>query len=300
MKQPVGVPIHLIVNANPGWVRDDVRRTDVADLYRSIREHGLQHPILLDPTYQVIDGGRRVQAFVNLGLTEIPAISTNKWTVLRDRMTAERATDNVWPHMSLTWREAMRFYDMCSPIYGRSLRAKEKGMTPSRRLTVGPGTGYSALSRDISAMIGMNPSHLVSVQQMATQIKYVQEQFPEQMPIVNKLLEQVHGDGRGQIHKTTREISALRFLASDLEPNLKRAQEQKKIISAGIEMMRTVASQMAELGELNPALLAEEVSAMHNALIRVISEISPVRRRLTNRYQADKHLAREKEGTNHG
>lgn len=46
---------------------------DLDYLVRSIKEHGIVIPILVDHSMQVIDGSRRVRACERLGIEEIPA-----------------------------------------------------------------------------------------------------------------------------------------------------------------------------------------------------------------------------------
>ena len=48
--------------------------SDLAYLEKSIRDHGLIDPILVDHDNIVVDGVRRVCACINLGIQEVPAI----------------------------------------------------------------------------------------------------------------------------------------------------------------------------------------------------------------------------------
>lgn len=45
---------------------------DVTALATSIKEHGLLHPVVLTPDYELIAGHRRIEAFRQIGRTEIP------------------------------------------------------------------------------------------------------------------------------------------------------------------------------------------------------------------------------------
>jgi len=46
---------------------------DISELVESIRQHGLQEPIVITPTYRVVDGMKRLEACKQLGWTTIPA-----------------------------------------------------------------------------------------------------------------------------------------------------------------------------------------------------------------------------------
>src|SRR4029453_14723374 len=71
------MPIRDILWSNPEWFRISIG--DVEPLSRSIREQGLQVPILLTEDLLVLDGARRIMAYMSMGRKEIPVVVTNDW-----------------------------------------------------------------------------------------------------------------------------------------------------------------------------------------------------------------------------
>ncbi len=78
---PESVDIDLIVS-NPFQPRRDMNESTLQELAESIRQHGLLQPLLVTrldsdvgaPTYQVIAGGRRLEAARMAGLTQVPVV----------------------------------------------------------------------------------------------------------------------------------------------------------------------------------------------------------------------------------
>jgi len=294
MKHPLGVPLELIKNANPVYVRDEFVRRDVAELARDILDRGLQQPILTDHLYRVIDGGRRLAAFEKLGYTEIPTLATDHWATIRDRMVAHLKSDEASgaSRKPMTWREVGRLQTILHELYETARHSRQDGMGASRRIT---GSGYSTLNLDIAEMLGLRVPHLMAIIALRGQLDLVALERPEFTPKAETFVKDIEGLGDGQLHGAIRQVSALRSAKPDIEPNLKHAQEQLKILRSGLQMMHTIANQLSDLGELNPAMLPGEVREVHNALLTMARHLSPVRVRLSNRFDADQLHAREEE-----
>jgi ParB family chromosome partitioning protein len=78
---PESVDIDLIVS-NPFQPRFEMNETALQELAESVREHGVLQPLLVSrldsdsgaPTYQVIAGGRRLEAAKLAGLMQVPVV----------------------------------------------------------------------------------------------------------------------------------------------------------------------------------------------------------------------------------
>jgi ParB family chromosome partitioning protein len=78
---PESVDIDLIAS-NPFQPRFDMNAASLQELAESVRQHGVLQPLLVSrmdsdsgaPTYQVIAGGRRLEAAKLAGLTQVPVV----------------------------------------------------------------------------------------------------------------------------------------------------------------------------------------------------------------------------------
>lgn len=77
------VPLSLITNANPGYLRQDLG--DLTALTKSVKKDGLHAPILCDSSYLILDGARRVEALKTLRATEVWCLATDTWETVRDQ-----------------------------------------------------------------------------------------------------------------------------------------------------------------------------------------------------------------------
>jgi hypothetical protein len=72
------VPLKDVLNANPVYAfRSDVG--DLKPLIQSIRKNGQEAPVILDGSYLILDGARRVEALKRMHATTVWAISTDDW-----------------------------------------------------------------------------------------------------------------------------------------------------------------------------------------------------------------------------
>lgn len=89
----VTLPIEHILNANPVWWREDTG--GIAELADDMAKNGLKVPILVDSSYQVIDGSRRVQAAQKLGWESIHVLVGMDFWALHDALVSARKIGNA-------------------------------------------------------------------------------------------------------------------------------------------------------------------------------------------------------------
>lgn len=82
------VPIELITNANPAYLRSDLG--DLSELLTDIKRRGQKAPIIVDQTYLVLDGARRLEVAKKLGRREIYTVATKDFNLIRDLMIEAR------------------------------------------------------------------------------------------------------------------------------------------------------------------------------------------------------------------
>ena len=289
MKRQSGVPIDLIKNANPVFARSDFG--DLHGLAKDIQSRDLQGPILLDSTYQVLSGARRVMALDMLGIREAPAISTDNWPTIRDHMIAEveRDATGEWPLKPMNWDELLRLRKILNPIYDHYRRANP----PADRNRRGAGRkarvlGYSKIVQDLSSMTGIEQPKLVALLALQGQMDVIRYNFPSEIPRMKPILAEIVGQGDGQIHTAVRRLSALRTGKPEVEPNVKRAQAQLEIFRKGFQVIATAAQELSDLGELNPALTDEEIVELHRSMAMSSRRLTAARGRIKLQYEARK------------
>lgn len=98
------MPIRDILWSNPEWFRTNIG--DVQPLVQSIKEHGLQVPILLTEDLLVLDGARRLTAYMSMGRKEIPVVITNNWDRVIGHLERTRAVEaSGFPFEYMSWED---------------------------------------------------------------------------------------------------------------------------------------------------------------------------------------------------
>ena len=107
------MPIRDILWSNPEWFRSDIG--DVGPLVQSIKEQGLQVPILITEDLLVLDGARRLTAYMSMGRKEVPVVITNNWDQAIEHLERTRAAEAAglpfdymsWEDLDALWRLGM-------------------------------------------------------------------------------------------------------------------------------------------------------------------------------------------------
>src|SRR5262245_34474487 len=76
-------------------------------LIASIRERGLLQPVVLNEQYELIAGGRRVEAFVRMGHQSIPAVICAGLVEVVDQLKAERDENECREEMTNSEKVAL-------------------------------------------------------------------------------------------------------------------------------------------------------------------------------------------------
>jgi hypothetical protein len=148
----VTLPIDHILNANPVWIRDELG--DLGPLAKSLKKEGQRQPILLDHTYRVIDGARRVEAARMIGWTTIYVVVARNFFVMSDLLVAAQGTPLQLPHDIFAKMELLAILrDAYSP-HVRAMSARTRGQSHSKELVErAAGSGV-----DIPHALGLTPS----------------------------------------------------------------------------------------------------------------------------------------------
>lgn len=171
------LPIRDILWSNPGWFRADLGEPDA--LIRSIKTSGLQVPVLLTKDLLVIDGARRIMAYVAMGRKEIPVVISSDWDTVMDHLARTREAEATglpfqrmgWDEMDTLWRIAV------TPLYlpKRIARgvATKKARQQGEELEATP-TVHN-INQDIGRAFGIDPAHVKGVRDIFASLRGIQE-----------------------------------------------------------------------------------------------------------------------------
>lgn len=192
------LPIRDILWSNPGWFRAEIGQPD--DLIRSIKASGLQVPVLLTGDLLVIDGARRIMAYVAMGRKEIPVVISDDWDTVIDHLARTREAEATglpfqrmsWDEMDTLWRIAV------APLYApkRVARGIETKKARQRGEEVEPAPVLHSINQDIGRAFGIDPAHVKGVRDIFASLRGIQEDLQptaaEMRPLTG-LIEAVEG-----------------------------------------------------------------------------------------------------------
>src|SRR4029450_12113862 len=196
------MPIRDILWSNPEWFRISIG--DVEPLSRSIREQGLQVPILLTEDLLVLDGARRIMAYMSMGRKEIPVVVTNDWDRVIGHLEHTRTAETSglpfeymqWDALEMLWRLGI------IPLYrstktAKMLAARKKGKKSSHpQAERGDVPVNSALGRAFT----MEPSTVRALRDTFAALRGIEEKYgptDDQRKSLRMLIRQVETKNPG-------------------------------------------------------------------------------------------------------
>ncbi len=205
--EPTGqtrMPIRDILWSNPEWFRVSVG--DVQPLVQNIKEQGLQVPILVTEDLLVIDGARRITAYLSMGRKEIPVVVTNDWDRIIGHLERTRTAEASglpfeympWEDLDTQWRLGI------IPLYRsakiakmlKSVAAKRKGKSPQTQ----PERGDVAVNGGLARAFAMEPSTVKVLRDTFAALRAIDEKLnptDDQRKALRTLVRQVEAKNPG-------------------------------------------------------------------------------------------------------
>ena len=170
------LPIRDILWSNPDWFRAEFEEPDA--LVKSIKESGLQVPVLLTSDLLVIDGARRIMAYVAMGRKEIPVRITNDWDEVVEHLAQTREAEASglpfqrmsWEEMDTLWRVAV------TPLYGP--KRVERGLATRKARQQGEDvepTTIHGINIDLGRAFGVDEAHVKGVRDIFSCLRGIRE-----------------------------------------------------------------------------------------------------------------------------
>lgn len=283
----VTLPVRLIKNANPAYVRRDVLQDAeyLKKLKQSVlHEQGLRLPILITPDYQVIDGAIRLEVYDLLGWTKIPVIVAHDWETARQYFLRVRELEAAgFIPRPMRWMDQEDLIQrLLKPLYAPVSKAQMSATLRQVRRggTLPPeasGRLNSRIYGDLRLMFGESISMLEVLRDLRSTIKAGSRISPRLGAELQDLVErsELAGDGRHSALALVRK--ALKASGKVVHPaDLKVATEQVERIERIIGVLRTLAAEVTNMGDLNDALDPETALRLAGAVRSNTRRIHPL------------------------
>lgn len=273
------------------------------ELQRSIREHGLLHPIPVTADGALIVGGRRLAACKNLGWTDIPV------TVARD---TEHAVALIAEHQNHEGAKPMAASELVA--LGLIIEGYEAEQAAARRADGAAGrfTGTRRQSRDVaSEAVGLSTHYYVQIRAITLAAQGwqvtpggylrtpVDPAWAMHSRITLALIDRVwageHIDHTGPSgRRTALTVGTIydQWRAERAERDNPQAQNAdyvkpeparpapRKHLAAAVATLSGLCHGLAGIGAIDPAVTAEEAASMQRDLIRSSQTINALRRKI--------------------
>lgn len=290
--------MELLYNANPALVRADMGDMDA--LKKDLQTNGMRFPVLAQPDYLIIDGGRRAVAARELGWDWVPTQLTRNW----DEVCGRLAINNTQPDCKpMRWLETGDLITrILKPLYNPVRLTRER--TQKSR---------SRFFEELQEPLQMNYTQIEHV----VRIHGVVESARDQPELHNRMRELVtsyepYGSDEpyGRIHSVHRMLLDLRNIwrktgqlatpimvppskASVTRPRTRLVTsvpetpvlapaEQLQRITSITETLEALAREIASLGAINPLLPAEDIADISKRLWTPQHEITVLRTKVRN------------------
>ena len=283
----VTLPVRLIKNANPAYVRRDVLQD--AEYLKKIKqsivhEQGLRLPILITPDYQVVDGAVRLEAHDLLGWPKIEVIVAHDWETVKQYFLRVRELEAAgFIPKPMRWMDEEDLIQrILKPIYAPVSRAhmaasikqaRSNGTTPP----LASGRMNSRIYGDLQMMFGESISMLEVLRDLRSGIASgtrISTQFGADLQDLVERSE-LAGDGRHSALSLVRK--ALKASGKVVHPaDLKVAADQVERIERIIGVLRTLATEVANMGDPNAAMDAETALRLAAAIRTNTRRIHPL------------------------
>ncbi len=320
----VTVPLSDILNANPKWLRIDMETP--SDLIASIKQDGLQLPVLLQDDYLLLDGGRRVVALRKLGWKHIPAVVTSDWATVRDYFVEARHLEaQGLPHKALGIRELEDLVtERLGPISKEdsNRRAVQTRRENARRAARGEPplppvlNGYT---RQLVPMLAMKLGDLCVVRDTFSALREATKrleatdgtntELAEQVARAKKLIKEndeagasaysIHGavkailNGQKITSRRTKHLGGTEAKASMTpqvpKPDPRAAAQQELALLRLIELFEGLSEEVFHVDAINPALSQEHAQNLANRYriaMRKFSRLSTLLKNHTTQSQS--------------
>lgn len=245
----VTLPIDHLLNANPSWIREDLG--DLAPLMKSMKKEGQQQPVLVDETYRVIDGARRVVAAANLGWSSVHVVVAHSFFVTMDHLVASQDTPFQLPHDIFGRMEILEILRTQYKPHSMAMAAKTRGANHAKDLV----RRVKGATVDIPVAMGLNANQTEEIGRVRR--LYVD---PRHSPEARRMLREVMYPLRFQVYGI---LDAMRTVlhVDRVVSSKKVITDQKAIIPRALQGIQGGILALPKPEEVDPGHSREDITA---------------------------------------
>jgi hypothetical protein len=282
------LPVKELLNANPAWIRDEGNMGDLHALARYMKRYGQYGPVLVDPTFRVIDGARRVLAAQMLGWQNVMAVCTGDFDAIsyfmqaaRDRESAGGSYASV-PH---TWPEIAQLVWLLREIH-KVISSENANKTKRNGGTSKPKKNYHSSGAQVAIpkALGLNQIHVGLFGRAWTKLNDPARTAQQRADMLAAWHE---AEARNQPH------SVLPFMRAALVDRTARPSQkevlkaQRTSIPSAITSIRGTLLALPKHDEIDTGHDLEELERWHDAILPLITGLTKFRRALRDRVNAE-------------
>lgn len=167
----VTLEIRHIVNANPSWARSQLGPLE--DLRESVKQHGVQVPLLVLPDFLMVDGARRLVVAKELGMAYVPVRIVRSWNDVMKyfRPIEADCLPMDWPDLISFWYVVLNEINK-KHRQGVALKTRRSGLQPIKKPV------YSAFIKDVAALYGCDATHVKTLRDYVRRIQTHSDTYP--------------------------------------------------------------------------------------------------------------------------
>jgi hypothetical protein len=263
----VTLPIDHILNANPAWLREDLG--DLGPLSKSLKKEGQYYPVLLDSTYRVIDGARRIEAARLIGWTTIYVVVARDFFTMSSHLKNTRDGQFELPHDVFALMELLHIMREIYRPHARAMSAKSRGQRYPKQLT----EGFSGSAIDIPEAMGMSANQVEELGRVRR--TYTN---PAHTPEMRKRLREAMYPVRFNIFSS---LNAMQMILQH-RPTVtskKVISDQRSLIPRAMSGLQGAALALPNPADLDPGHDLEEVAVWLKQLNKIHGEIFALRKK---------------------
>jgi hypothetical protein len=282
------LPVKELLNTNPAWIRDADNMGDLYALARHMKRYGQHAPILVDPSFRVIDGARRILAAEMLGWETIMAVCTGDFDAICYFMQAARDRESAGgnhagvPH---TWIEIAQLIWLLRDIH-KVISIENANKTKRSGGPRKPNKHYHSNGAQVAVpkALGMSKNHVSLFGRAWTQFSDPSRTAQQRADMLAAWHE---AEARGQPH------SVLPFMMAALvdrtaKPSQKELlKAQRTSIPSAITSIRGSLLALPKHDEIDAGHDLEELERWHDAILPLITGLTKFRKALRDRINAE-------------
>ena len=272
------LPIEHLRNANPAWIRKNMGNLDT--LAQSMNGKGKLGgqlmPVLVDPSYRVIDGARRIEAATKLGWSEVSVLCTADFTVITEQMQATKPSA-----MPMSWLETMELIALLREIY-LPISRQQAVITKQLGLKTVRG-GNSGIGLALPRAIGMPKKVLVELSRAWSMINDQATYSPAARERMRAVVPEV--EVKGQPYGLIATMKRAAYLSTPKVSDKSLIKDQRLAFTGAIAGLQGTVLALPPPDSLDPGHDREELVAWDKSITDILQRIYTVRKEIRKQYK---------------